>query len=159
MKMQYCVTWPVIFCLFWNTEQYSNYWFEINWTWWIWLMYHINPLETNLINARRPLRWRHNGCDSVSNHQHQDCLLNRLFRHRSKKTSKLRVTGLYAGNSPGTGEFPAQRFSKAENVSSWWRHHAKHSKAMRISMAYGKRDVIPLRWLWIKPSICLDDRL
>ena len=40
-----------------------------------------------------------------------------------KKTSKLRVTGLCAGNSPVTGEFPAQRASKAENVSIWWRHH------------------------------------
>ena len=54
------------------------------------------------------LRWRHNGRDSVSNHQPHGCLLNRLFRRRSKKTSKLRVTGLCAGNSPGTGEFPAQ---------------------------------------------------
>ena len=40
-----------------------------------------------------------------------------------KKTSKLRVTGLCAGNSPGTGEFPAQMASNAENVSIWWRHH------------------------------------
>ena len=70
-----------------------------------------------------PLRWRHNGCDSVSNHQPHHCLLNRLFRRRSKKTSKLRVTGLCAGNSPGTGEFPAQMASYAENVSIWWRHH------------------------------------
>ena len=46
------------------------------------------------------LLWRHNGCGSVSNHQPHDCLLNRLFRRRSKKTSKLRVTGLCAGNSP-----------------------------------------------------------
>ena len=43
-----------------------------------------------------------------------DCLLNRLFRWRSKKTSKLRFTGLCAGNSPVTGEFPAQRASNAE---------------------------------------------
>ena len=49
--------------------------------------------------------------------------LNRLFRRRSKKTSKLRVTGLIAGNSPVTGEFPAQMASYAENVSIWWRHH------------------------------------
>ena len=56
-----------------------------------------------------PLRWLHNECDGVSNHQPHDCLLKRLFRRRSKKTSKLRVTGLCAGNSPVTGEFPAQR--------------------------------------------------
>ena len=69
------------------------------------------------------LQWRHNWPDSVSNHQPQDCLLNRLFRRRSKKASKLRVTGLCVGNSPGTGEFPAQMASNAENISIWWRHH------------------------------------
>ena len=47
-----------------------------------------------------------------------------LFSFRSKKSWKLRVTGLCAGNSPGTGEFPAQMASYAENVSIWWRHHA-----------------------------------
>ena len=52
------------------------------------------------------------------------CLLNRWFRRRSKKTSKLRVTGLCAGNSPVTGEFPAQMTSNAEKVSIWWRHHS-----------------------------------
>ena len=31
-----------------------------------------------------------------------------------RKTLKLRVTGLCAGNSPGTGEFPAQMASNAE---------------------------------------------
>ena len=70
-----------------------------------------------------PLRWRHNGCDSVSNHQPRECLLRRLIRRTSKKTSKLRVTGLCAGNSPETGEFPAQMASNAENISIWWRHH------------------------------------
>ena len=65
------------------------------------------------------LQWRHNGRDCVSNHQPRDCLLNRLFRRWSKKTSKLRVTGLCAGNSPGTGDFPAQLASYAENVSIW----------------------------------------
>ena len=44
-------------------------------------------------------------------------------RRISKNTSKLRVTGLCEGNSPVTGEFPAQRASNAENVSIWWRHH------------------------------------
>ena len=71
-----------------------------------------------------PLRWRHNDHAGVSNHQPHGCLLNRLFRRKSKKTSKLRLTGLCAGNSPGTGEFPAQMASYAENVSIWWRHHA-----------------------------------
>ena len=36
------------------------------------------------------LQWRHNECDSVSNHRRLDCLPNRLFRRRSKKTSNHR---------------------------------------------------------------------
>ena len=70
----------------------------------------------------RTLQWRHNEPHGVSNHQPYDCLLNRLFRLRSKKTSKLRATGLCEGNSPVTGEFPAQMASNGENVSIWWRH-------------------------------------
>ena len=73
------------------------------------------PLDVNATASRKSLQWRHNGRDSVSNQPH-DCLIDRLFRCRSKKTSKLRVTGLCAGNSPGTGEFPAQMASDAENV-------------------------------------------
>ena len=69
------------------------------------------------------LQWRHNGCDGVSNHQLHDCLLNRLFRRRSKKTPKLRVNAPCVGNSPVTREFPTQMASNAENVSIWWRHH------------------------------------
>ena len=69
------------------------------------------------------LQWRHNDHDGVPNHHRLDCLLNRLLRRRSKKTSKLRVTGLCEGNSPVAGEFPAQSSSSAENVSIWWRYH------------------------------------
>ena len=53
------------------------------------------------------LQRRHNEQESVSNYRCLYCLLNRLFRHRSKKTSNLRVTGLCEGNSPVTGQFPA----------------------------------------------------
>ena len=52
------------------------------------------------------LQWRHNDHDGVSNHKHHGCLLHRLFRRRSKKTSKLRVTGLCEGNSPGPVNSP-----------------------------------------------------
>ena len=74
-------------------------------------------------DSANTLRWRHNESDGVWNHQPHDCLFNRLFRCTSMKTSKPRVTGLCAGNSPMTGEFPSQRASNAENVSIWWRHH------------------------------------
>ena len=82
--------------------------------------YRVNALVCSSLGS---LQWHHNERDGVSNHQPHDCLLKRLFTRRSKKTSKLRVTALYSGNSPVTGEFPAQRASNAENVSNWWRHH------------------------------------
>ena len=52
------------------------------------------------------LHWHHNDHIGVSNHQPRCCLFNRLFRRRSKITSKLRVTGLCAGNSPGPVNSP-----------------------------------------------------
>ena len=99
-------------------------------------------------NFTKSLRWRHNGRDSVLNHQPYDCLLNRLFRRRWKKTPKLRVTGLCAGNSPETGEFPAQMASNAENVSIWWRHHGTFSVQCvcpRSTFERGKPEHIPPR--------------
>ena len=57
-------------------------------------------------NEYKSLQWRHNGHDSVSNHQPHACLLQRLFRRRSKKTSKLRVTGLFVGTSAGDRWIP-----------------------------------------------------
>ena len=71
------------------------------------------------------LQWPYNGHDDISNHQPHDCLLARLFRRRSKKTSKRRVTGLCAGNWHETAEFLAQMASNAEKcfhlmTSSWY---------------------------------------
>ena len=60
------------------------------------------------------LQWRHNERDGVPNHQPHDYLLYRLFGHRSKTTSKLRVTGLCEGNSPVTGECPTGRVSNGK---------------------------------------------
>ena len=93
-------------------------------------------------NSDPPLLWRHNEHDSVSNHQPHDCLLNRLFRRRSKKTSKPRVTGLCVGNS----QFPAQMASNAENVSIWWRHHAFWPDAVILN---GRSDFVKSRLTWI----------
>ena len=101
-----------------------------------------------------PLLWRHNGQDSASNHQPHHCLLSRLFRRRSKKTSKLRVTGLCAGNSPGTGEFPAQMASYAENVSILM----TPSCFARVTACAGTRS--NLKWLALPPqSMCGNNNL
>ena len=74
-------------------------------------------------------------------------LRNRLFRCRSKKTSKLRVIGLCEGNPSVTGGFRPQRGSNAENVYIWWRHHAESSfdgiRQMKTGLQgnWGKADV------------------
>ena len=93
-----------------------------------------------------PLQWRNNERDGVSNHQPHDYLLKRLFRPRSKKTSKLRVTGFCEGNSPVTSEFPAQRASNAENVSI----------PSHFSWGGGGGDSnLPLSGLHIRAMVCL----
>ena len=85
--------------------------------------------NTTILGWNNTLKWRHNGCVDDSNHQLHDCLLNHLFRHRWKKTSKLRVTGLCVGNSTTTAhKWPVTRkmfpfdgvmMSKLDFVSPW----------------------------------------
>ena len=89
---------------------------------------------------RTTSQWRHNEPDGVLNHQPHDCLPNDLFRRISNKTSKLRLTGLCTGNSPVTGEFPAQKASNAENVSIPWRYHdliLNHTLDFKIKCGFG----------------------
>ena len=97
----------------------------------------------------RALKWRYNELASVSNHQPHDCFLNRLFTCRSTKTSKLCVTGLCEGNSPVTGEFPAQRASNAENVSIWWRHHGILQKYAQGFLLYFVMIILMFSSQWI----------
>ena len=79
----------------------------------------------------QPLQWRHNyEHDGVLNHRRFNCLFNRLFRRRSKRTLKLHITGPCEGNSSVTCEFPAQRASN--KVSIWWRHHVTGSHLIEI---------------------------
>ena len=85
-------------------------------------------IQVSIMLKLRILQWRHNGCDSVSNHQPHDCLLNRLFRRRSKKTSKLRVTGFVRGIHRWIRRTNGQLRGKCFHLmtSSWhnlMRHH------------------------------------
>ena len=91
---------------------------------------HVNRVPIKQHGAKT-LEWRHNERDSVSNHQPRDCLLNRLFRRRSKKASKLRVTGPCAGITPVIGELPTQMASNWENVCIWWCHHEMNIMEIR----------------------------
>ena len=80
------------------------------------------------------LQWRHNERNDVSNHMRFHCLLSFWFRHWSKKTSKFRVTGLCAGKSLVTGEFPAQKVSNAVNASIRWRRHEKSQSRQTLGI-------------------------
>ena len=118
------------------------------------LWYWNGPIYTTHIGDIT-LHWRHNGRDGVSNHQAQDCLLNHLFRRRSKKTLKLRVTGLYEGNSPVTDEFPhkgpvTRKMFPFDDVIMW------------LLLTYGARiqdisslSIVPviLEYPWLKSSV------
>ena len=53
-----------------------------------------------------------------------------------KHQSSASLAGLCAGNSPVTGEFPAQRASNEENVSIWWRNLDK--RCMHIHVEIGR---------------------
>ena len=99
------------------------------------------------------LQWRHNERDGVWNHQPHTCLLNGLFRPRSNKTSKLRVTGLCEGNSPGTGEFPAQRASNAENLrhSSHEVSYHRHNDRLSNSFFSWERKQLKEKKYWNPP--------
>ena len=68
----------------------------------------VKPLNT--------LQWRHNGHDGVWKHQPPECLLNRLFRHRSKKTSNLCVTGP-CGQFTGDRWLPRTKGQQREKCS------------------------------------------
>ena len=83
------------------------------------------------------LQCRHNGWDCVSNHQPPDCLLNCSFRRRSKKISRLRVTGLCVGNSPV--------INNAENVSVWWRHRDLWNC---IETTLSSKDKFRIKYFW-----------
>ena len=91
----------------------------------------VSVVTLNLSKTRHifSLQWRHNGRGSVSNHQPHHCLLNRWFRRRSKKTSKLSVAGLRVGMW-----IPRTMASNAENVSIWWRHHVQAVLFNRFSL-------------------------
>ena len=58
--------------------------------------------------------------------------VNRLFMRRSKKSSKLRVTGICEGNPPTT--FRSQRASNAEKVSIKWRNHAQIYETLNVPL-------------------------
>ena len=82
-----------------------------------------------------------------------------LFRRKTKKTSKLRVTGLCWGWFSGDRWISRIRASNAENVSIWWRHHVFFGPKMlrmywfRIVIRYAR--VVPV-YLGVYPCVIYD---
>ena len=97
-------------------------------SWFMCACMHERPVLVQYWSAKI---WYQRACRSAipitvtSNHRSLDCLSNRMFMRRQKKTSKLRVTDLWEGNPQVTGRFPPQKASNTEDVSIWWCHHAK----------------------------------
>ena len=102
------------------------------------------------------LLWRHNGCDSVSNHQPHDCLLDRLFRHRPKKTSKLRVTGFLCKEFTGDRWIPrtnGQLRGKCFHLmtSSWPLYKCKYIDGTSQGITHKVRDLLSFVVVWYRP--------
>ena len=107
-----CTELAICFVLLWlGTDRFYPY--PVGLMHWQWCNYTIDQEPGKQLQNGETLRWRHNWHGSVSNHQHHHCLLNRLVRRRSKKTS--------------TGEFPTQMASNVENVSISWCHHGNNT--------------------------------
>ena len=121
-------------CIFWNGLimkwiQSSYISVKSHWRYGVSNHWQLEYLFNNLLGlikgwhqSRWTLQWRHNERDGVSNHQFHDCLLKRLFRRRSKKISKRRVTRRV------TSEFPTPWANNAKIASIWWCHHALLTK-------------------------------
>ena len=88
-------------CAKWSPDPHSSCRYHRAWQWQANFEYSTKHSVT-----RESLLWRHNGCNGISNHQLNDCLHNRIFRRRSKKTSSaaslafLREINRWPVNSP-----------------------------------------------------------
>ena len=100
------------------------------------------------------LQWRHNECDGIWNHQPHHCLLNHLFRHRSKKTSKLWVIGLCVGNSlvnsPHKGPVMWKMFSFDDVIMSILHILFLSDKSFSIFLTKSSIHTVVLQKDWLK---------
>ena len=98
-------------------------------------------------------QWFHNERDDVSNHLCLRCLINCWFRHRQKKTLKLRVTGFVRRIHRRLVNSPHKKASNAENVSISWRHHMKNdSNHEVVSLLEERTSYISIMHFWLCDS-------
>ena len=128
LRLSFTVSWP-------DPYVYASVWFSEN--------YGRNYSQyINNVKFVTSWQWCHNECDGISDHWYLYCLLDHLFRRRSKKSSELHDTDLFEGNSLVTSEFSAQWGSNAENVSIWWRHHVWSSLHEKLSWPLVRSDIL-----------------
>ena len=100
------------------------------------------------------LQWRHNERHFVSDHQLHDSLLNRFFQTQINENIKALRHWPLCGKFTGTGEFPAQITSNAENISIWWRHHVFGSSnrlsPVRRNITRTRADALSIKPIGIK---------
>ena len=117
------------------------------------------------------LQCRHNERDGVSNHRRLDCLLNCLFRCRSKKTSKLCVAGaetsavvmaliLHDWLVPVFHQRGLSQMENENTISSWWRHQMETFYALLASVRRIHRSLVnsPHKGQWRRVWIFFDLR-
>ena len=110
---------------------------------------------TTYIDILAPsLQWRHNERDGVSNHRHLYHSLSRLFRRRSRKISKLCVTGLCEGNSLVAGEVHAQRASDMEKTFPFNRFGRKLRYKYSVAVSTDHKCVIIFMELKYTTELC-----
>ena len=76
-----------------------------------------------------------------------------VYSGTDQKTSKLHITGFCEGNSPVTGEFPAQMASNAENVSICWRHHVGLVYILPLELLHCKQCYVIFNSSWPSDTI------
>ena len=149
------------YCKFGSTKSWSKFWY------FFFRILHFNPcsdetgtLLEKTVNAMVVSHYN----DAIMSAMGPRSPASRLFTQpfiqaQTKKASKLLVTGLCAGNSRVTGEFPAQRASNAENVNISWLHHGALSPCVAkllSPMVLNMRDESVRRNKWLhlpSPSV------
>ena len=86
------------------------------------------------------------------------CSLALSHRYNQLMLIVYSVTGPCVGNSPVTGEFPAQMPSNAENVSIWWRHHECHYYPFGDVESSSWRLELPVNRVSVKQFVQTDNK-
>ena len=123
-------------------------------------------LRLQVVIMPTSLQWRQNERHRVSNHQHLDHLLRRLFRRTSKKTSKIYATGLCEWNPlvmsgfPNKGPVTRKMFPfDHHGYPKWWHHIFMTGGTSGLSLwQYPMQPVTTNFMLWQLSLFSLSDK-